>query len=349
MFARKLIKNLSQKYILFNRTKAFKKRYSHIEKILFKKTIDYSVIRHYKEKWSAYNEKVELDTFLLCYNLSDKHDLDIIPENLFAAIIEPKLNPYKELSIFDVKNIYELWFSGSSIFPKSYFHKIDGIFYDAGFTIITEFIEWINSAIIEFPVIIKPSMETYGGAGVTVVQDKDELLRLAEKYKHVVCQEMIRQNDYLCRINPGLNSIRTCLYRTQKGLFKVINNSIRFGVNGGLDNETAGGIVCSIKPNGTLNEYAVNKYAVKYLSHPNSHVVFSDVVIPFYKDLEIAAEKIANKIPLCNLLSLDMCLDQKNEWRCLEVNTVGHTIRFAQYAGNGFFGKFTDEVIERTT
>lgn len=106
--------------------------------------------------------------------------------------------------------------------------------------------------------------------------------------------------------------------------------------------------MCNIKPDGTLNEYGVNKYAVKYLSHPDSHIVFSDIVIPYYKDLKLAAEKIANKVPLCNLLSLDMCLDHKNEWRCLEINTMGHTIRFAQYAGNGFFGKFTDEVIERT-
>lgn len=38
-----------------------------------------------------------------------------------------------------------------------------------------------------------------------------------------------------------MNTIRTCLYRDLTGKFKVINNSIRFGIDGGLDNETGGG------------------------------------------------------------------------------------------------------------
>jgi len=114
-----------------------------------------------------------------------------------------------------------------------------------------------------------------------------------------------------------------------------------------LDNETGGGIVCNIDENGVLNKYAVNKYCNKYLMHPNSGVIFEGIKIPFFNQLIELSEKIANEIPLCNLVSLDMCLDAENKWRCIEVNLEGQTIRFSQYAGKSFFGKYTDEVLER--
>lgn len=226
MFAKNLIYKMYQKYILYNRTQAFIKRYSNVDRNLFELRVDSSVIKQYKKRWNAYGEKVEINTFLLCCNLSGKCDFDIVPENFFAALIEPKLNPFKELSIFDVKNVYERWFYGSSVFPESYFHKIDGVFYDADFSIIPQFSEWIESFSLNFPLIMKPSLDTYGGAGVTVVNNKNELVRFISSHKHAVCQELILQNDYLTQVNPGINSIRTCLYRTQNGLFEVINNSI---------------------------------------------------------------------------------------------------------------------------
>jgi hypothetical protein len=46
------------------------------------------------------------------------------------------------------------------------------------------------------------------------------------------------------------------------------------------------------------------------------------------------------------LAGWDMSLDDQGRWRCIEVNLEGNTIRFAQYAGQPFFGEFTDEVID---
>ena len=72
-----------------------------------------------------------------------------------------------------------------------------------------------------------------------------------------------------------------------------------------------------------------------------------NIKIPFYNELLLTAKSVADELLLCNLVSLDMCLDENNSWRCLEANLRGQTIRFAQYAGKGFFGEFTDEVISR--
>lgn len=345
---KKILQILMSNYRFISQTLAFRKRYKKINKDLFKKNLGSEHIQKYIEKWSVFGFKVEVDTFILCYNLSGIIDYNIVPENLFAAVIEPKLNKYKnkQLSFIAIKNIYSKWFEGEDIFPKIYLNKIDGIYYDGYLKAIDDLDNYLNNVEINFPIICKPSLGTAGGQGVKTLKNLEDMKNNLDFYDNLVFQEKIVQHDSLQKIHTGINSIRTCLYRTKSGKFKVINNSIRFGVNGGIDNLTAGGMACNIHDNGKLNSYAVKKYCEKFFNHPNSNVRFSEVVIPNYSNLFEVTEYIANQIPLCNLVSLDMCLDINGRWRCLEINLTSQTIRFAQYAGKGFFADYTDDIIK---
>ena len=157
----------------------------------------------------------------------------------------------------------------------------------------------------------------------------------------------LKQSPKISRFNPdSINSIRVCLLKVE-GKFVVINASLRMGKDGSLDNETAGGIVCSISEEGKLNSFAVDKFCSKHLFHPNSEVVFDGETLPFYSSLISISQEIGVCIFNTDLVSLDMCLDDKNMWRCIELNLFGQTIRFAQYAGKPFFGKYTDYVINK--
>lgn len=346
---RKLKNQLIKKYRFYSKTKAFENRYKNIDDLLFNSSLGEEIIQRYKEKWEVFGVKVEVDTFLLCYNISGKIDYNIIPENIFAFIIEPSLNKYKnkELSFIAIKNFYEKWFNKTDVFPKSFFHKIDNVYYDNKLNIIEDIEIFLDSENFKYPMICKPSMGTAGGIGVKLIYNLNEIKQSLDAYDNLVYQEKVLQNKLIEQINPSMNTIRTCLYRTKSGDFEVINNSIRFGVDGSLDNLKNGGVACYIGEQGRLNEFAVKMYCDKHLVHPNSKVRFSSIVIPFYKELFEVTEAIANQIPLCNLVSLDMCLDVNNNWRCIEVNLNAQTIRFSQYAGVGFFGKYTDEVINR--
>ena len=335
------------KYYFYVQTYSYEKRYKKIDEKLFKNSLDKDTIQKYKQKWGAFGKTVEINTFLMCYNLSGIIDFNIIPENIFSGIIQRKLNPNVEISFFEVKNIYNKWFKNKEVFPKDYLHKIDGLFYDAELNIISDLNKHLNNIEITYPLILKPSRDTYGGAGVKVINNMNELLEGFKKYDYLVCQEMLVQHKDLDRINKGVNSVRSCLYKTKSGKFEILNNTIRFGIDGGLDNETAGGIVCNIHEGGILNGYALDKYANKFSHHPNSNVEFKKVTIPFYEDMIVTAKKIADELILCDLVSIDLCLDNNNRWRCLETNLYNQTIRFAQYAGKGFFGEYTDEVIEK--
>lgn len=348
-YLKNTIKKTRFSYKFYSQTKAFKNRYKKIDNSLFKHSLPQECIDKYIEKWKVLGVKVEIDTFLLCYNLSGKIDYNIVPENIFAAIIEPRLNKYKdkELSFFSVKNIYEKWFNNKKVFPKSYFHKIDNIFYDQNFNVISNIDKYLEEYSFKYPLICKPSMNTSGGVGVSVIDNINQLKKCINVQNSFVCQEKIRLNPKIEQINHGISSVRTCLYRHDDGKFRVINNSIRFGVDGGLDNEAQGGLACNINKQGRLNDYAVNKYCERHYQHPNSQISFTDITIPNYEHLLQTAIEIADQIPLCNLVSLDMCLDINSQWRCFEINLRSQTIRFTQYSGSGFFGDYTEEIIKK--
>lgn len=346
---KKVIFFVWHRFLVYSSYKAFKNRYKKYNPDLLVNRLPDNIIQKYKKRWGCYGVKVETETFAICHNLSKNIDDSIVPEYIFASFIEAKLNPSDEISFFEVKNVYERWMNNAEVFPKTYFHKINGVFYDRDFNAISDISSFIKNSNIQFPVILKPSKDTYGGKGVVKASDCTTLIKNLNKYPYLICQECIKQHDYISRIyDQSINSIRSCVYRDLLGESHVLNTSIRFGVNGSLDNVTSGGLVCDINRDGSLNNYATDYFVNKYDAHPNSKVLFGEVTIPYYDQLISTSIEIAKQIPFANLISLDMCLDNEGKWRCLEVNLRGQTIYFKQYAGKGFFGEFTDDVIERT-
>jgi len=117
------------------------------------------------------------------------------------------------------------------------------------------------------------------------------------------------------------------------------------GLGGSLDNETAGGIYSLINTDGKLNGYAIDKNGTRFLNHPDTLLDFNGK-IPDMEGLWDLARKVTSRIFYAHIVSLDACYDADNNWRIIEANVLGqHTIRFAQYSGQPFFNRFTDEVV----
>lgn len=112
-----------------------------------------------------------------------------------------------------------------------------------------------------------------------------------------------------------------------------------------LDNETDGGIHTLINNDGIMNGYAVDKFGTTYKVHPDTQMSFNDS-IPNFENMIRLSKHVCESIPYTRLVGLDLMFDINQTWRLIEINIFGTTIRFAQYHGEPFFGKFTDEVIE---
>lgn len=303
--------------------------------------------KEYLAFWGRTSKFVNSQTVMISKSLSGKYDKFIVPEELFPVFIEPFLNVKNDIVFLERKNIYNKWFE-NEFFPQVYFHKINDIFYNAQLEEIADFEIFLDSLNISFPIVLKPSVDSYGGKNVYFLNNKEEILQKVYNFSNLVIQEKIVQHTLLSEYyEESINTIRVCLLRRpSNNEIVVLNASLRMGKDGSLDNETAGGIVCNINQKGVLNDYAVDKYGYKFFKHPNSGKVFKNSTIPFYDALEKISINIGKKLVFPNLMSLDMCLDSKGKWRCIEVNLLGQTIRFAQYAGTPFFGDYTEEVVD---
>lgn len=302
--------------------------------------------KDYLRYWGRVSPIVSIKTVEISKSLTGKYNKYIVPEEFYALYFEPYLNSRPDSLFMENKNFYNKWFGGD-VFPKDYFHKIDGNYYDGSLNKINDIDDYIKCSKISYPVVLKPSVESFGGRDVQFLNNNEDLKENHLKFKNLVVQEKITQSLLLDRFNPdSINSVRVCLLKLNNE-FQIINSSLRMGKDGSLDNATAGGIVCNIiNRQGKLNYYAVDRYCRKFFKHPNTEVVFENEYLPFYDELISRSKEIAEKIFNTNLISLDMCLDIDNKWRCIELNLFGQTIRFAQYAGNPFFGNYTDKIIQ---
>ncbi|WP_300648983.1 sugar-transfer associated ATP-grasp domain-containing protein [Paenalcaligenes sp.] len=304
--------------------------------------------KEYLSYWRGITPFISLKTVEITKSFTESYSKYIVPEEVYALKIEPLLNSRAEVSFLKNKSFYNKWFVGES-FPKCYLFSIDGLLYDALYKPIENPQKFMLEN-VKYPAVFKPSIDTYGGQGVVFVSNEKELLSLLNTTKDYVVQEKICQSSEINEYSKGICTIRVCLYRNKLSYgFNVINCSLRMGVNGSLDNETSGGIVCNISANGIFNEFAINKYGIKFLRHPDTGFVFKGEKLPYYKKLLEQSVLVANQVPYTQLISLDMCLDYNNDWRCIEMTMFGQTIRFAQYAGQPFFGEFTQEILSTLT
>jgi hypothetical protein len=286
-----------------------------------------------------------MSTLRICKNISGHADERIIPEDIFVSDIEPTLMLDESGHFLSHKSFYNRWFP-EGVFPKDMLHCINGQHLDADFNPIS-FDDLIKKAkSISYPVVIKPNWDSYGGEGVFFAENIERLASLCEQSNNFVVEEQIIQHDFFSKYNPmGLNTIRVYVYKSVKdNCHHVINMALRMGKGGSLDNESLGGIHKLINPDGYMNNYAVDKYGEKYLKHPDTGYAF-DERIPAFEELKSLSRKIASQVYFTRIVGLDVCYDADSNWRVIEVNTKGHTIRFSQYGGQPFFGKFTDEVI----
>lgn len=296
--------------------------------------------------WRQFRNKVNLCDLKISSNGNETCDPRIVPEEIFISDIEPTLNGITDLSLLANKSLYYKLYD-PSLFPVPFLHVIEGRPYDADLIAMRS--EALDAYIdtLPYPVLSKPNKGTAGGVGVAVSSTPDELRRQLGLHADLVVQELIHQDQFFQKFNSrGLNTIRVNLYRSVKDdKVRFLNCALRMGVGGSLDNLTGGGIVCHINDEGFLSGVARNKYGAPFKRHPDTQLAFIDK-IPKYEELKAVALAVGEQVAYGRLFSLDMCLDQQGNWRLIEINMHGQTIRFAQYAGVPFFGSFTEEVVE---
>lgn len=353
-FSRKSITRLGKKimiiWIRLATNRYFRQRFQDFYNIHpeYRRPVDPSIEKKHIMLWQVIRKNVNLNTLRLCANISGKTNSLIVPEDVFNSDIQRILCWQQEkIHYLENKSFYNRWYPGN-IFPQCFIHNIDGSLFNSQYVPIAEneLDNLLNN--LEYPIVIKPNMDSAGGANVKFPKNAEELRHLIIGNKNYVVQEKIQQDEFFNKFNRyGLNTIRVNLYRSViTNEIHYLNASLRMGRGGSLDNITSGGIQCFINENGYLNDYAVDVMCNKFDRHPDTNIKFSDVIqIPKYEEMKSLAIRVARDMYLSRLISLDLCFDINKQWRVIEINLNDCAIEFAQFAGEPFFGPFTEEVI----
>ena len=299
----------------------------------------------YRKLWKPFRRRANPATLRICHAISAKADPYTVPEDIFQSDIEPSLNFHEEAHYLSHKSLYRHHIDAEA-FPADLFNIIDGEIFNGDMERITRSDAERLLSRDSGPVVCKPNFRSYGGSGIQFFDHPDDLAHELEHMDNVVVQKRLKQSPVFSAYNPkSLNTVRVYLYRSVvDNTIHILNTSLRMGVDSLKDNVTTGGLISRINIGGHLNGYALGRYGKKYDRHPISGLKF-DLQIPDYGKLCRLAERIMDKLFLLRIAGLDLYYDEHSEWKVLEINTKGHSIRMSQYAGVPFFGEYTREVI----
>lgn len=306
------------------------------------------------EKWRKYDKRVSP----LSYRIFSRYigsDINILPMEVCANIIEPVLTPGHLAAFYNDKNSFGLLYRKDEM-PITYVRNIGGAYYDDDYCPIDrDIISHIDSD----EVIIKPSTES-SGRGVALFKKYENVYKdkngniltkeyLDKEYRaDFVVQERFEQSDYMAQFNPSsVNTIRIATYKEPNGKVRYLRGIVRIGGVGAIvDNAHAGGRFIGIDDNGRLGNYACDSVGNKYSVHNNIDFKQGEYVIPNFEQVKVFAEKISLRFIHHRLLALDIVLDKNNKPKMLEVNVQGFSAWLFQFTSGTAFREYTDSVME---
>lgn len=301
--------------------------------------------------WQNYPVKVDYRWFDVYNTLApDAETLEYyMPHDIYYCYVDPFFSNVSKAKAFDDKNMYDIYFH-DVLQPRTILRINNGIYTDAEYQLVS-----LNKAIElcyqQKNVIIKPSIETEGGAGIefwdSSRDSKDILLAKLKGSGCYIISEIVKQHSELARIHDSsVNTIRiiTLLLNNEVHILSAI---LRMGVNGArIDNASSGGIFCGINPDGSLKSRAYDVKGNVYYTHPQGGKI-SNYRIPSY---DMCCQTVVRLAPrLCNvtkLCSWDLSIDKYGTPILIEANLTYGGINLHQMCNGPILGSLTRTVLD---
>ena len=305
--------------------------------------------REYRETvcryWKPYGIKPQKFWYDLYCSGQDAYDPRYIPDSVWYRKILPYFNNLLLRQAYVDKGMYNRLVTGVRK-PETVVKRIGGYYYDGdGETAITR-AEAEALCAKEEHLIFKPSTYTGGGAGLVFFDNEDHAQPVKDTFdgyiSGFVAQRIVRQHPDLARINKGsLNTVRVVSFRFNEEVH-ILSTILRMGgVGARVDNISAGGISCQIKPDGWLVEKAVTRKSVWTDEHP-SGLKFKDIKVPCFEKIIETVKRLHLTLPYFDLIGWDFAVNEDGEPVFIEFNVMPEQ---NQISCGPSFGELTDEVL----
>lgn len=172
--------------------------------------------------------------------------------------------------------------------------------------------------------ILKPSVETYGGRGVMKMEahtTREQYLSLFKQYnRNFTLQKIVRQHPVMEEYNPSsVNTVRIVTYRDFQRKGKVLYSCLRFGGKGSvMDNVCSGGGYTGIDiTTGRLLDR--KRYTYYMMDVPYMPDTMPDE-IPYWNEVKSAALALHRRLPQLDIVGWDFAISPKGKPVLIEFN-----------------------------
>lgn len=286
------------------------------------------------------------------------NDPNIVPENILHNLIEPVLTPPVYRHFLSDKNLFDRLFP-EGVMPKTLLRCMGGFYYDKNYNPVKD--NHVLANILSDKIVVKPTIDTSGGMGVTIFVKQDNNYHELNNYEFVltedwlrceyqgnfIIQECIEQSGKIAIFNPSsVNTIRIGVYRSVKNdEYIILDSLLRVGKSGCyVDNAHSGGVAIGIEKSGKLKHIAITREDT-VLSNINGVDLSKDFFIPNYDKVINFAKFVCKQIPYLRLLTLDIMLDKSDNPHLIEFNCTSYSEDIFQPNAT-LFREYTDEIID---
>ncbi|MGF1760324.1 hypothetical protein L4D76_20830 [Photobacterium sagamiensis] len=326
-------------YVIFNEKHKFNmRRFRECDNLKPKSQIK-SELMALKDFWGCIPMQYYTHDFYSAdCTLSLEEMKNYIPGYYFYKVLYPHYDDIAYANaILEDKSVMNCLFTGLG-FPQSQilFLKKGNVLFDAQGSVVNQerFDDVIGTLNCD-KIFIKP-INGRGGKGILIAKYcVDGIYTVANKpLSHLLIKELagnyviepsIKQIDYIDKIYPhSVNTLRAITKRDDNGKITLIGMTLRMGNSGReIDNGSAGGFLIGINlETGTaIRDYASYNYGIeKFVSHPDTDFVFSELQIPDWNNIKEQILGFAQQFVFLDLVGWDIAITEHGAL-VIEANT----------------------------
>lgn len=300
-----------------------------------------------KKYWKKYGVAPRKYWYKLFADRPKKVDPRYISDTVWHKYILPYYNNILFMRAYTDKGMLDR-FLPEALQPVTVVKNVGGTFYTGNNEIITR--EEAAAICRQHECLIfKPSIDS--GAGQMIhFYDRDEMDgSVIDEYfslfvSNFVAQEIVEQHADLAAIHSrSLNTVRVISFLF-KGEVHILSAQLRMGAGDArIDNYTAGGIACSIKDDGWLEDEAITK-KYTWTDHHPSGTMFQTIQVPSYDRILDEIRQYHPLLPHFNIIGWDFAVNKEGAPVLVEFNVTPAQNEIGSKKPT--FGDLTDEVLE---
>ena len=270
-----------------------------------------------------------------------------IPNDFYYGYVDGFFSNSRLCKVLDNKEYYELLFPEVT-HPKTLIRRSGSILTDGHYQMIDtgKAIDLCKAA---GEVIVKPSMESWGGVNIKfwhVSQGEQVLREILNSMSYYVVQGILGQHSSLNAIHSqSINTIRVLSFIFE-GEVHVLSSVLRMGVgNSRFDNASAGGLFCGITHDGVLKDKAYDKHRQCFERHPQG-AEFAGVRLPSYNQICEQVKMLAPRLATATrIVSWDYAVEEDGTPVLVEANMTMGGVNVHQETNGPVFGDMTERVL----